>query len=164
MDSIEPCRNVMFSLSDLFSLLSDLCLCVSKLGPKVCPSESRWSSFLELRNNNRWYNRLISVWWACIDSHVLEVVESGWRGSKRTCDMSCLDDGTCLGWDCTAVNIKICFCGRDVLYVDDYIVFFWRWMQQQNPAIYSYPFTTRHGVTFNNNVLHVYKRKFFLCV
>jgi len=50
-------------------------------------------------------------------------VGGGGGGSKRPCDMSCLDDGTRLGWDCTAVNIKLCFCGRDVMYVDDYIVF-----------------------------------------
>ena len=48
------------------------------------------------------------MWWACIDSHVLEVVEGGRTGAKRTCDVSCFDDGTRLGWDSTAVNIKMC--------------------------------------------------------
>jgi len=32
----------------------------------------------------------------------------GGGGSKRTCDMSCLDDGTRLSWDSMAVDINMC--------------------------------------------------------
>ena len=54
------------------------------------------------------------MWWACIDSHVLEFVEAGGRGVKRTCDMSCLDDGTrlVLGFH-GSEHEDVFFCGRE---------------------------------------------------